>query len=137
MQISPYLNFDGNCGEAFRFYQQVLGGKLDVMTFGDSPMAGDVPPEQHGRVLHCALQVDGQLLMASDSPPEYFEKAQGTWVTIGVNGTDEAQRIWDAFSEGGQVVMPLEKTFWSPAFGMVKDRFGIPWMISTNPPANS
>ena len=136
MQISPYLNFAGNCGEAFRFYHQVLGGKLDVMTFGDSPMAGDVPPDWQDRVIHCALMIDGQLLMASDSPPEQFEPASGTWVTLGVQSTDEAERIWAALSEGGQVVMPLEKTFWSPAFGMVKDRFGTPWMISTHPPAH-
>lgn len=137
MTISPYLNFDGNCGEAFRFYHQVLGGKLDVMTFADAPMDGDVPPGWDDRVMHCALTIDGQMLMASDCPPEQFEPASGTWVTLGVNSVDEANRIWNAFSEGGQVVMPLDKTFWSPAFGMVKDRFGIPWMISTNPPANS
>lgn len=131
MTISPYLNFAGNCGEAFRFYHQVLGGKLEVMTFGDSPMSNDVPPDWADRVVHCCLTVDGQSLMASDSPPEHFEKAQGTYVTIGVKDTGEAERIWAAFSEGGQVVMPLEPTFWSPAFGMVKDRFGVPWMIST------
>lgn len=133
MQISPYLNFAGNCREAFTFYHQVLGGNLDLMTFGDSPMAGQMPPGSEDQVIHCALTIDGQMLMASDCGPEQYEKASGTWVTLGVNSTDEAKRIWEAFTEGGQVVMPLEPTFWSPAFGMVRDRFGIPWMISTHP----
>lgn len=132
MEISPYLNFDGNCGEAFRLYEQVLGGKIEgMMTFGESPMAGETPPELHGRVMHARLVVRGQAIMGSDSPPEYFEKMQGLYVSITAQEQDDAERIFNALAEGGRVVMPFEKTFWSPGFGMLVDRFGTPWMVNT------
>ena len=130
MTISPYLNFAGNCGEAFRFYHQVLGGNLEVMTFGDSPMSNDVPPDWADRVIHCCLTVDGQMLMASDAPPEHFSPAQGMHVSIGLSSFADGERIFRELSEGGMVTMPFEKTFWAPGFGMCVDRFGTPWMVN-------
>lgn len=132
MKIAPYLIFNGNCGEAFRFYHELLGGELDLMTFADSPMADETPAEQRDMVMHVALNVGDQLLMGSDSPPEHFEQPQGTFVSLMVDGPDEAERVFRALEKGGQVRMPLEKTFWAERFGMVIDRFGTPWMVNSD-----
>ena len=131
MQINPYLVFNGQCAEAFRFYERVLGGRIDFMqTFGESPMAGETPPEWHGWVMHATLSVDGQRLMGSDSPPEHFEKPAGTSVSINVERASEGERIFDALAEGGTVKMPFQKTFWAAGFGMCVDRYGTPWMVN-------
>lgn len=132
MQVNPYLNFDGQCEEAFRFYEQVLGGKIEaMMTHGESPIAGEVPSEWHDRILHARLVVGDQVLMASDSPPEYYQKPQGLYVSLHVEDPAEAERIFRALAEGGTVTMPFQKTFWAAGgFGMLTDRFGTPWMIN-------
>lgn len=132
MQIDPYLIFDGRCAEAFRFYEQLLGGRIETMqTHGDSPIAGEVPPERHDLILHASMLLGDRRLMASDSPPEHYEKPQGTYVSINVDRAADARRIYDALAEGGTVKMPFEKTFWAAGgFGMVVDRFGTPWMVN-------
>lgn len=132
LQIHPYLNFNGQCAEAFRFYEQLLGGKIDSMfTFGESPMADQMPPEMHDRVLHASLKVgDHFLLMASDSPPDRHQTPQGLWVSLHIEEMAEAERTFNALAEGGTVVMPFEPTFWAAGFGMAIDRFGIPWMLN-------
>jgi PhnB protein len=132
MQINPYLNFNGQCAEAFRFYEQVFGGKIEMMmTHGESPMAGQVPPDWQDKVMHIRLSVGGQALLGSDSPPEYYQKPQGFYVTLGIDAPADAERIYKALSEDGTVVMPFEKTFWAAGgFGMLVDRFGIPWMVN-------
>ena len=132
MQFTPYLNFNGQCAEAFRFYEQVLGGKIEMMmTHGDSPIAGEVPPTWHDRILHARLVVSDQVLMASDSPPEYYEKPQGLYVSLNVDNPADAERIFHALAENGTVKMPFEKTFWAAGgFGMLVDRFGTPWMVN-------
>jgi PhnB protein len=132
MQAIPYLNFDGQCAEAFRFYERVLGGKIEAMfTNGESPMAGHVPPEWHDRVMHARLVVDGAVLMASDSPPGQHQQAQGMFVSLHPETAAEGTRIFNALAEGGNVVMPYEKTFWAAGgFGMLVDRFGTPWMVN-------
>ena len=130
MQINPYLSFNGNCGEAFRFYEKVLRGRLAaVHTFGDSPMKDQMPPEMHDRVMHAHLDVNGAALFGSDAP-HGFQPAQGISVSINVESFEEGQRIFKEFAQGGTVTMPFEKTFWAPGFGMVTDRFGTPWMIN-------
>lgn len=130
MQINPYLNFNGNCGEAFRFYEKVLRGRIEMMhTFGDSPMKGEMPAEMHNRVMHAHLTVDGQSLFGSDAPHN-FQAMQGMSVSINVGSMEEGQRIFDEFAKGGSVTMPFAKTFWAPGFGMVTDRFGTPWMVN-------
>ena len=132
MQVNPYLNFDGQCAEAFRFYERVLGGKIEVMlTHGESPIAGEVPPEWQDLILHARLVVGGQVLMASDSPPEMYQKPQGLYVSLQVERPADAQRIFEALAEHGSVTMPFEKTFWAAGgFGMLVDRYGTPWMIN-------
>lgn len=130
MKFTPYLNFNGQCAEAFRFYEQVLGGKLEMTTHGESPIAGEVPPEWHDRIMHARLVIGDQVLMGSDSPPEYFQKPQGLYVSIQIDDTEKGERIFNALAEGGTVTMPFAKTFWAAGFGMVTDRFGTPWMVN-------
>jgi PhnB protein len=131
MKMNPYLNFNGQCAEAFKLYEQALGGKIEMMsTFGESPMAEHTPPEFHSRVMHVRMTVGDTVLMGSDSPPEHFEKPQGISIAIHVDDPEKADRIFDALAEGGTVTMALEQTFWARRFGMLVDRFGISWMIN-------
>jgi len=131
MQIHTYLLFDGTCGEAFRLYERVLGGKIDfIQTNGESPMADQTPPELRDKVIHVHMTVGDQVLMGSDAPPEHFEKPQGFSVSLGIDDPAEAERVFNALAEGGQVTMPLGKTFWAERFGMLVDRYGTPWMVN-------
>ncbi len=131
MDVNPYLAFDGKCAEAFRTYEKILGGKLEMMTNGESPMAEQTPPDQRGRILHARLDLGGGAsIMGSDAPPQYFTKPQGFSVAIGVARKSDGERIFKALCEGGEVKMPFSKTFWAAGFGMGIDRFGIPWMVS-------
>lgn len=129
-KITAYLFFNGNCAEAMRFYEGVLGGKLEMMKFGDGPP--DVCPEGAAdRVMHaCLTTVDGQSLMASDVMPGQPDQGhKGFAVSLGFPTAAEAKRAFDALADGGKVAMPLDKTFWTEAFGMLTDRFGVEWMI--------
>lgn len=132
MQVNPYLHFNGQCAEAFRFYEQVLGGRIEaMMKHGDSPMAEQVPPAWHDKIIHARLVMGDQVLMASDSPPEYYEKPQGLYVSLNVEKPSDAERIFTALAENGTVKMPFAKTFWAAGgFGMLVDRFGTPWMVN-------
>jgi PhnB protein len=131
MNIHPYLSFDGRCGEAFRLYERVLGGKIDFMqTYGESPMADQTPAELRDAVMHATLRVGDTLLMGSDAPPGHFQKPQGTHISVTLRDATEGARIFDELSEGGSVTMPFEKTFWAEGAGMVTDRFGTPWIIN-------
>jgi PhnB protein len=132
MQVNPYLNFNGQCAEAFKFYERVLDGKIEAMiTHGDSPIANEVPSAWHDRIMHARLVVGDQVLMASDSPPEHYEKPQGLYVSLNVKKATDAERIFRALAENGTVKMPFEKTFWAAGgFGMLVDRFGTPWMVN-------
>jgi|SRR6476660_3915615 PhnB protein len=132
-QLDTYLMFDGQCEEAFKFYAEVLGGKIEgMMTFEGSPAAGSVPAgaEWGKRILHTRLTAGKSALMGSDCPPGHFQKPQGFAVSIGVKDVAEADRIFNALADRGNVTMPIAETFWSPRFGMVTDRFGIPWMVN-------
>jgi PhnB protein len=131
MRIDPYLNFDGDCAEAFRTYERILGGRLEtLMTHGESPIAGEVPAAWHDRILHATLVVGEAVLMGSDTPPEYYEKATGGHVSLQIGDPAEAERVFHALAEGGRVTMPMGRTFWAERFGMLTDRFGTPWMIN-------
>ena len=131
MNINPYLNFDGNCAEAFKFYEKTLGGRIEfMMTFGQSPMASETPPELRDKVMHVCMSVGGAQLMASDAFGGKYEKPTGLWVSLHPTEPAEAERIFKVLADKGTVVMPLEKTFWALRFGMVTDRFGTPWMIN-------
>src|SRR6266513_3080276 len=131
MHLSPYLFFGGNCREAFTRYQEIFGGELFVMDMKDAP-PGDqpIPPEKAHYVIHAALTFDGHLLMASDDPmTDNFAPVQGMMVSFSTPGVGEAKRVFEALAEGGNVTQPITETFFSPAWGMVTDRFGTPWMI--------
>ena len=137
MQINPYLNFNGNCQEAFKFYEQVLNGKiLFQMTWGEMPGAAEqMPAETHDRIMHINLKVGDQTLMGADAPPDRYQSPTGMNVSIHVKDKTEAERIFIALAAGGKTTMPFSQTFWSPGFGMCVDRFGIPWMVNTEAPA--
>ena len=131
MKITTYLNFDGKCEAAFRFYERCLGAKIiNMMTHGESPMAGQVSPEWRDKVMHACLQVDDQILMGSDASCEHYQRPAGMYVSLGIAQPADADRIFQALGENGQIQMPIQKTFWSARFGMLTDQFGIPWMIN-------
>jgi len=128
-QLAPYLNFNGNCGEAMQFYQSVLGGHLHVQTFGESP--APVADEHKDRVMHAELHNDDLAFMASDGEPS-SQVQFGNNINMSLMGSDEAtlKRYFEGLSQGGQVTMPLAKQFWGDTFGMVTDKFGVNWMVN-------
>ena len=131
MQLNSYLNFNGQCEAAFKFYEQCLGGKIVAMhTFGEMPAAEHVSPEARHQIMHARLQVGDAVLMGSDCPPGYFDEPKGFSVSLQIDDPAEAERIFHALAEGGAVRMPIEETFWAVRFGMLVDRFGTPWMIN-------
>lgn len=131
MQLTPYLNFNGQCKEAFQFYERCLGGKIVAMfTHGETPAAEHVSPDWQDRIMHARLLVGDAVLMGSDSPPQYFEEQKGMQVSLQVEDPAVAERIFHALAEGGTVKMPIRETFWATRFGMLVDRFGTPWMIN-------
>ena len=133
MRATPYLNFPGNCAQALRFYEKALNGKIVLLqTHGDSPMKDKFGPEWQDRVMHATLEAGELTLMASDAPPEYYQKPQGFAVSLHVDGVDEAERVYADLSAGGEIRMPLQQTFWSARFAMFSDRFGTPWIINAN-----
>ena len=136
MKLNTYLIFNGNCKEAFKFYEQVLHGKaIMAMTFGESPMADQHSPEERDKIMHTSLEFGDQILMGSDAPSQMpFQQPQGFHISIGVDDPAEAERIYNALSAGGAVQMALQKTFWAERFAMFSDRFGIPWMVNCELP---
>jgi PhnB protein len=131
LQLDTYLFFDGTCADAMRFYERTLGGKLHLMTHGESPMAAQTPPGSANRILHARLELDGRLLMASDSMVgQPTQGMKGFSLSLIYPTVAEAQRMFAALAEGGQITMPIGKTFWAEAFGMLVDRFGTPWMVN-------
>ena len=131
MKINPYLHFKGNCAEAIALYEKVLGAKTVMkLTYADSPMAKDFPPETGSLIMHARLEIGDYVIMASDAPCDRYQQPQGLSVSLNVKEPAEAERIYKALSENGQVFMPLEETFWAKRFAMFSDRFGTPWMIN-------
>ena len=131
MQLSPYVNFNGQCEAAFKFYEQVLGAKISFMTtWGEMPGAEQFPAQTHKLIMHATLTVGGQTLMGADAPPDRYEQPAGMNVSIQVNDKAEGERIFNALAENGNVTRPFQQTFWSPGFGMCVDQFGIPWMVN-------
>lgn len=136
MQLSTHLSFSGKCEEAFKFYQQCLGGNIQaMMTWGDSPMADQVPSDMRDKIIHATLIVGDSALLGSDAPVDRYEEPKGFTVTIQLDDVAEAERIFGALSDGGTATMPLQQTYWAARFGMLVDRFGIPWMINCGNPA--
>jgi PhnB protein len=138
MAFHPYLYFGGNCRDAFTRYQEIFGGELVLLRMKDVPPGEPVPAGQADLIMHAALKVGDDLLMASDDPTtDSFGPVQGMQVNYAVGDVDEAKRVFEALADGGQVTLPAAATFWSPMFGMCVDRFGTPWMVSAEAPAES
>lgn len=131
MRIVSYLHFNGQCEEAFKFYERVLGGKIEAMFLNEgSPAESHVPAEWRKKVLHARLVVGDQEIMGSDPPPGWYRQPQGFSISLDFKDAAEAERVFKGLSEGGKIKMPFEKTFWAERFGMVEDKFGIPWMVN-------
>lgn len=132
MQINTYLNFPGNCEAALHFYEKTLGAKImSVMHFKGSPMEAQASPEMADKVMHAAFELAGQVFLASDDiqmDPAAVNKPFA--LTISLPASAETERLFAQLAEGGQVKMPFQKTFWAEGFGMLVDRFGIPWMFN-------
>ncbi|MGC1783981.1 MAG: VOC family protein [Acidobacteriaceae bacterium] len=132
MQLNPYLFFNGNCEEAFKFYERVLDGKIEtVHRYGGSPAEAHIPPGWGDKIMHIHLSVEDQALMGSDAPPDRADKATGGYsVSLSLTDIVRAERIFRGLAENGTVKMEFQKTFWAERFGMLTDRFGVPWMIN-------
>ena len=131
MQLLPYLHFNGDCETAFRYYERCLGGKIEAMlTHAGSPAEQHVPAEWRSKILHARLVVRDAVLMASDAPPGHYQKPQGFSVSIQISEPARADDIFRGLADGGTVIMPFGQTFWAARFGMLVDKFGIPWMVN-------
>jgi PhnB protein len=130
--INVYLTFDGECREAMTFYANVLGGELYLMPFADAPGFADKGGD---RIIHASVKKGDVVVMASDSMPgSPLQKGNNFSVSVGCESQEEEERFFAALSEGGTVTMPLQDTFWGARFGMLTDRFGIPWMFNFEKP---
>jgi PhnB protein len=137
MQVQPYLFFDGRCEEAVEFYKRALGAEVEMlMRFKDSPEPpppGMVPPGREDKVMHACLRIGEAKVMASDGRCQGQPNFQGFSLSLTASDEAEADRLFAALGEGGEVQMPLAKTFFAPRFGMVADRFGVSWMVVVAP----
>jgi PhnB protein len=131
MQLNAYLMFKGNCEEAFKFYEKALGGKIEAMLpYAGTPAEKHTAPEFLQKIMHARLVVGDAVLMGSDAPGEKFAEAKGFSVALQNDDPAEAERLFAALSQGANVTMPIQATFWAAKFGMLVDRFGIPWMVN-------
>ena len=131
MDVATYLSFKGDCEAAFRFYAESLGGEMGALFYyGGSPMEHMAPSGWQNKVMHGSVKVANQVLMGADVEPEKYEEPKGFSLSLQIKGVDNAERVFGELAKGGRIQMPLEKTFWAARFGMVVDRFGIPWLIN-------
>ena len=132
-QAIAYLAFNGNCAEAVRFYERALRGKLEVLMSGaDSPMAEHIPKEFAHRILHARLALPGGgMLYAGDAPAHVpYEGIKGVSIAVDYATVDEAEAVFNALADGGQVSMPMQPAFWAKRWGMLVDKFGTPWIVN-------
>lgn len=140
MNIEAYLSFGGNCEAAMKFYEQALGGKIAMIhRFGGSPMDdGKLPMAWKEKVMHATLEAEGAKLMASDGMPgQPAPSYSGFSVSINVRDKVRAEKVFNALAAGGKVQMPFAPTFWAQGFGMLTDKFGVPWMVNCDAAAQS
>jgi PhnB protein len=131
MELTAYLNFRGDCEAAFSFYERCLGARIGPMfRYGGSPMEKQAPAGWRDKIMHGSLTIGSQTLNGADVSPDRYEEAKGFSLSLQMRSEQEAERVFEALAQGGRIVMPLEKTFWAARFGMVVDRFGIPWMVN-------
>lgn len=141
MQIVPSLSFRGDCRQAFEFYARVLGGEITAaMPYGDGPPDMPIGPQYKDWLMHCWLQIGDQAIMGADMDldwaPNIDKPKNGFDVTLHTNDAVQARQWFDALADGGKVGMAFSETFWSPGYGSLTDRFGVPWMVNTIPSAD-
>jgi len=130
MQVTTYLYFRGQCEEALKCYEATLGARVGLLfRYAGSPMAGDVPTDWQDKIMHGNLTIGDQAFMVGDVAPDRYEEPKGFSLSLQLKDAAEAERIYSELAKAGRILMPLEKTFWAERFGMVVDRFGIPWML--------
>jgi len=130
MKLYTYLNFGGNCQQAFRFYEEHLGGKITMMmTHGQHPDPANVPPDWKDTILHARMTIGETELMASDVPPDRFQPMRSAYLSLLLDSSDEAERIYGLLSTGGEIFMPMQETFFAFRFAMLRDKFGTSWML--------
>jgi PhnB protein len=130
MKLYTYLNYGGNCRQAFRFYEKHLGGKISMMmTHGQMPDATNVPSEWKDAILHARMTLGETELMGADVPPERFQPMRSAYLSLLVGSIDEAEHIYGVLSDGGEIFMPMQETFFAFRFAMLRDQFGTSWMI--------
>lgn len=131
----PYLFFNSNCREAIEFYQKLGIGRIErIVTNADAPEGMEYDPARKDNIMHASLVVGDSTILASDSPPNWYQKPQGFNIHLSLDNVHEAERLFAALAEAGEVQMPLEEVFWAQRFGACVDHFGIPWMISVDKP---
>jgi PhnB protein len=134
--VNPYLSFKGECEAAFKLYEQCLGAQVGtIFRYAGTPMADQVPADWQDKVMHGTLTFGDQVLMGGDVAPDRYEEPKGFSLSVHLDNPTEADRIFFELSRDGRILMPFEKTFWAERFGMVVDRFGIPWLINCEVPA--
>ena len=130
MKLHTYLNYGGNCEQAFRFYEQHLGGKITfIMTHADAPAATEVPPDWKKAILYASMSIGDTEIMGNDVPPDRFQPMRSVYLSLTVDSIEEAERIYALLSEGGEIFMPMAETFFAFRFAMLRDKFGTSWMI--------
>lgn len=133
MKLNPHISlaFNGQCEAALRFYERCLGGRIvSMFTWGNSPMASEAPAGWAGKVMHATLAIGDTVMAGSDVPPAQYERPQGFSILLGIDDTDDGERVFHALAENGTVTVPFQETFWAVRFGALVDQFGIPWSIN-------
>ena len=135
MQMNAYLSFRGDCEAAFNFYAACLGGTVgQLFRYAGSPMAHDVSADWQNKIMHGSVTVGSQVFMGGDVAPERYESPKGISLSLHLDDVVEAERIFQELARDGRIILPLEKTFWAARFGMVIDRFGMPWLVNCGAP---
>lgn len=130
MKLQIYLNYGGNCEQAFRFYEQHLGGKITMITrHGQQPNPENVPVSWKNAVLHARIEIGQSVLMGADIPPDRFQPMRSAYLTLIVDSDEEAERLYALLSDGGEIFMKMEETFFASRFAMLRDKFGTSWML--------
>ena len=130
MKLYTYLNYGGNCRQAFDFYVEHLGGRIVFLTtHGENPESSQTPPEWKNAVLHARMEIGDTILLGADVPPERFQPMRSAYLTLMLDSVAESERIYSLLSEGGEIFMPMKETFYAHRFAMLRDRFGTSWML--------
>lgn len=136
MKLNTYLNFGGNCAEAFRFYEKHLGGRIGMMmTHEQAPLPTNVEPDWKGKILHARIAIGGTDLMGADIPR--YQPMRSVYLSLGVDSDADAERIFALLSDGGEIFMPMQETFFATRFAQLRDKFGTSWMIMHERPMPS